>query len=86
VTQEDAENDHRQEGLENRPENAENGLLVANRKIPTGKKVKEIAVMEDIGKLILESTPTGLDHHEIGRRSGSCGFVSHGTAKGVRTR
>jgi hypothetical protein len=45
------ENNGEEKGLENKPSGAKNGLFVLGKEVPAYKKVKQIAVLPDTGKV-----------------------------------
>ena len=50
-----SENNGKEKGLENKPSGAKNGLFVLGKEVPAYKKIKQIAVLPDTGKV--ESRP-----------------------------
>lgn len=45
------ENNGEEKGLENKPSGAKNGLFVLGQEVPAHKKVKQVAVLPDSGKV-----------------------------------
>jgi len=45
------ENNGEEKGLENKPSGAKNGLFVLGKEVPAYKKVKQVAVLPDTGKV-----------------------------------
>jgi hypothetical protein len=45
------ENDRKEKGLENKPSGAKNGLFVLGKEVPAYKKVKQVAVLPNTGKV-----------------------------------
>ena len=71
VPEKNAENDHRREWLEDRPENSEDGLFVADGEIATRKEVQKVAIVEEVRDLLGEPATARLDDDEILGRSRS---------------
>ena len=45
------ENDRKEKGLENKPGGAKNGLFVLGKEVPAYKKVKQVAILPNTGKV-----------------------------------
>src|SRR5262249_7637284 len=58
----DREHDHRQERLENRPGDADRGLLVANRDVPPGEMPRELAEVPQLAHVEVRPARCRLDH------------------------
>jgi hypothetical protein len=59
--EEDAEDGRQKERLEDRPEDADRGLLVARGDLPAGKVVREVPVPPKLAQVRETVTPGGLD-------------------------
>ena len=64
LAEEDAEGDHHQERLDERPGGAKDGLLVADGDVAPSEQVRQLTVVPELAQIELHPAARGLDAHE----------------------